>query len=149
MKLELGGGENPRKKDEGFLNVDILVHEKVDKNCDFENQYLPFASNTVDEIWSYHLLEHIGNAKHFLNECHRVLKKGGTATFIVPYGLWAGAQKPVHKQCITECWFDFLRRSGVYRVYGFKRWEILEMEILLGKSGEKYEIICKLTPYKK
>lgn len=144
-RLELGGGENPRR--EGFVNIDRVKNDKVHKVCDFEIDAIPYPSNTVDEIFCSHCLEHIENVKHFLNECHRVLKKTGIAKFIVPYGLWEGAQKPVHRQCITECWFDFLRRSNAYRIYGYRRWDITKLDIL-EKDSVKYEIICIMTPFK-
>ena len=145
MNVELGGGENPRR--DGWVNVDIIEHEKVDKQCDFEKDKLPFRANTVDAIFCSHCLEHIKNVKHFLNECHRVTKKGGNVKFVVPYGLWEGAQKPVHFQCITECWFDFLRKDNSEEVYGFKVWDIVSMEIREDKEV-KFEINCVLTPRK-
>ena len=47
---------------------------------------LPFESNTIDFIYSSHLLEHMINPKalHFLEECYRVLKVGGILRIVVP-----------------------------------------------------------------
>jgi len=148
MKLELGGGENPQKKAEGFMNVDRVEIPGVDIVMDFETDNFPYFPKTVDYIYCRHCLEHIENVRHFLNECHRILKAEGTAEFIVPYGLWEGACKPIHKQMITACWFDFLRKENSFKLYGFKRWEIIELQELLGKKEEKYEIICKMKPVK-
>jgi len=43
---------------------------------------LPFATDTFDFIYSYHVLEHIPRYRDALAEMHRVLVKGG--------GLWIG-----------------------------------------------------------
>lgn len=43
---------------------------------------LPFATNTFDFIYSYHVLEHIPRYRDALSEMNRVLAKGG--------GLWIG-----------------------------------------------------------
>ena len=70
--------------------------------------------------------------------------------FIVPYGLHPGSAKPVHKQLITECWFDFLRKHNTERVYGYKRWDIISGSIIFKRDndGEVYEMEIKLTPIK-
>jgi SAM-dependent methyltransferase len=43
---------------------------------------LPFAADTFDFIYSYHVLEHIPRYRDALSEMHRVLTRGG--------GLWIG-----------------------------------------------------------
>lgn len=47
---------------------------------------LPFESNSIDYIYSSHLLEHItrGDSLKLIAECHRVLKKEGICRIIVP-----------------------------------------------------------------
>jgi len=95
------------------------------------------------------VLEHIHDVQHILNECWRVLKPGGVFEIKVPYGLWAGASKPVHYQCITACWFDWLRREDIFKWYGYRSWNILKLEeIKNDKSGEIYEVYCEMTPRK-
>jgi len=47
---------------------------------------LPYKDGTVKYIYTSHLLEHLSRnaVKHFLNECYRVLRKGGIVRIIVP-----------------------------------------------------------------
>lgn len=149
LKIDFGGGEVPRKKDEGYKTCDIL--ECADyPNVDFDNDVLPFDDDSVHEAYSSHCLEHIENTKHFLNELHRVMKAGSYIHFIVPYGLHRGSFKPVHKQYITECWFDFLRKENSERVYGYKRWDIASGSFIYDRdpNGEIYQLQVKLTPIK-
>jgi len=46
----------------------------------------PFKNNAADVIYSSHMLEHLSrnSASHFINECYRVLKKGGILRIVVP-----------------------------------------------------------------
>lgn len=46
----------------------------------------PFADGSVDAIYAAHVWEHLAlsTAKHATEECHRVLKPGGTLRLVVP-----------------------------------------------------------------
>lgn len=135
MNIELGGGENPKTN---YKNIDLIDADTVDiPGVNFEIGKLPLDDNTVDNIFCSHCLEHIENTRHFLNECHRVLKKGGKAKFITPYGLWPNAQKPVHKNIITEAWYDFLKNENTKRVYGYEIWKIEKIKKNYKKLDEK------------
>lgn len=82
IKIDLGCG--PSKK-EGYIGIDILEFPEIDFVADFNNG-LPFIpDNSVDEIISSHLLEHIENLEFFLSEIHRVLKPNGIKKIIVPH----------------------------------------------------------------
>jgi len=149
LKIDFGGGEMPRKKEEGFKTCDILSCADF-PTVDFEKDILPFKNDSISEGYSSHCLEHVGNTRHFLNELHRVIKKGCFIHFIVPYGLHPGSSKPVHKNLITECWFDFLRNTNTERIYGYKRWDFVSGSLLFhrDKNDKVYELEIKLTPIK-
>lgn len=69
-KLDLGGGHFP--KHDGYINVDIVEGDVV---CDVQ-EGLPFEDNSVERIWSHHLIEHLYENKipFVLSECYRVLQ---------------------------------------------------------------------------
>jgi len=81
IKLELGAGD--RKGENGWVTVDL--HQGADLNIDLRRS-LPFASNSIDEIYSSHFLEHftIKDIVSILSECYRVLKPGGCISSCVP-----------------------------------------------------------------
>ncbi|MFY9673835.1 MAG: methyltransferase domain-containing protein [Terriglobales bacterium] len=69
----------------GFLNIDGNLFNKLDLWLDVRNG-LPFASNSVDSIYSTHMFEHFYSDEldMLLRECLRVLKPGGGVRLIVP-----------------------------------------------------------------
>lgn len=87
MKLELGGGANPRKTEEGWLNCDVRVLPEVDVAMDLRFPFPPVIGGaSVQEIFSAHCLEHftLSEVKRILAECYRVLIAGGKIELIVP-----------------------------------------------------------------
>lgn len=73
--LNLGGGLADIA---GTVNVDY-------PNWDADKQPLPFESESVSVIHAYHFLEHCMEPVKVLQECQRVLIKGGVMNIVVPY----------------------------------------------------------------
>jgi len=83
IRLELGGGGRSRP---GWLNVDLAA--SADLRLDL-GRPLPFTDQSVDAIYSSHVLEHFSYPvplRSFLSECFRILKVGGTFRAAVPDG---------------------------------------------------------------
>lgn len=61
---------------------------------------LPFPSQSIESIITHHALEHIGDGFiRLMDECHRVLKRGGKMRVIVPlYPSHSAAADPDHKR---------------------------------------------------
>lgn len=100
MKIDFGCGLN---KKEGYIGVDLRRVEGVDFVCDIEKERLPFDTESVDEIYTSHTLEHISNIIGCMNEFFRVLKWGGKLKVIVPdFKCVAAYQDPTHVRFWTE-----------------------------------------------
>lgn len=82
IKIELGCGPNRKIKD--AISVDIVDLEGVDIVTDI-NKGLPFKDNSIDEVYSFHFLEHVSNLEFVLKEIHRVLKPNGKKIGTVPH----------------------------------------------------------------
>lgn len=80
IQLDLGSGSNKGKN--GWTTVDLFG---ADLYRDL-SQGIPLESNSVDVIYASHLLEHIQFKELiiFIQECHRVLKPGGSFLVAVP-----------------------------------------------------------------
>ncbi len=82
VKIDLGCG--PYKK-EGYIGIDILDLPGVDIVANIE-EGLPFIPDqSVDEIISSHVLEHIVNLEKVMSEFHRILKPTGVKKIAVPH----------------------------------------------------------------
>lgn len=84
MKLDLGAGKNRRGPD--YTTVDCRPFEGVDVVADLREKW-PFEDESVDDVWCSHVLEHFERLErvHFMNELHRVLKPGKSATIVTPH----------------------------------------------------------------
>jgi ubiquinone/menaquinone biosynthesis C-methylase UbiE len=79
--IELGGGKNKK----GRINIDQLDLPEVDIVTNLEEGLSFLPDNSVDEIHSKSLLEHINNLNLLMKEIHRVLKKNGSFHCFVPH----------------------------------------------------------------
>lgn len=68
-----------------FVNIDANPRQKIDLWLDVRCG-LPFASNSVDSIYSTHMIEHLypDELQKLLRECARVLRPGRGIRLIVP-----------------------------------------------------------------
>jgi len=87
IKLNLGCGDDKR---EGYVNID-LYNANADLQCDVAG--LPYNDNTVDEIFSSHVIEHFDwrAGWEVLREWYRVLKPGGVLKIETPDFHWSCA----------------------------------------------------------
>lgn len=104
MKLDLGAGTVKRK---GYFSVDRIPAKGVDIVCDVEKK-LPFRDNSVDEVFSRHLFEHIRNLIQLFEEVYRICKPGARVLINVPYYTSIKAFKdPTHVNWFTEKTFEY------------------------------------------
>lgn len=80
--VELGCGPS---KQNGVFGIDFLPLDGVDMVANIEEGLSFLNDNSVDEIRSRHVLEHISNFEYLMSEVHRVLKKGGLHIVTVPH----------------------------------------------------------------
>lgn len=115
-KLHIGCGS---KKLEGYINVDLRKTSAADVvvnilSPDFKEMFKP---NSVDEIYSCHMLEHIpeSKAKIFLADCLTILKLGGILNIEIP----------LIDRLIDLAWKDGKcnHKEILYNIYGMERWE--------------------------
>lgn len=81
MKLNLGCDDDGI---EGYLGVDKLLMPNSAAGIQADVMALPFADDSIDEIWASHLLEHLEWDQKPFEEWFRVLKPGGEVTVAFP-----------------------------------------------------------------
>jgi len=108
-KLDLACGQN---RQEGFFGIDIAPGENVDAVVDLESYPWPIESDSVEEVFCSHYIEHTPDIIKFMEELYRILKKDGKAKFIAPYytsmRCW---QDPTHKRAISEASFLYYNKE--------------------------------------
>ncbi len=82
LALHLGCGG---KYLSGFVNIDANPLQKIDLWLDVRRG-LPFATGSVDSIYSTHMIEHLypDELEQLLRECVRVLRTGAGMRIVVP-----------------------------------------------------------------
>lgn len=118
MKLDLACGQ---KCKEGFDGVDIapgpgvthLVNLFASPFATVHFQLGPaFESESVEDIWCAHFVEHHPDLCAFMDECHRIMKPGGTMTIAAPYYTSIRAwQDPTHVRAITDATFWYFNKA--------------------------------------
>ena len=84
MKINLGCGTRIK---EGWINCDKYPISDAVLDVDLNDLPLPFDDNVADEILLCHVLEHINNRYALIEDCHRILKRGGILRVMLPiYG---------------------------------------------------------------
>jgi SAM-dependent methyltransferase len=112
VKIDIGCGKN---KKQGFTGIDVIPFDGVDIVCNVGKDSLPFDNDSVDEVHTSHFVEHLTAPErvHFVNEIHRVMKKGAKATIIVPHWGSCRAYGDLTHQWppVSEFWFYYLDKD--------------------------------------
>lgn len=80
--VDVGCGEHPLY--EHSIHVDLLPFNHVEHIVNVDRERLPFKDGCVDKIFCLEVVEHLENPTFFLNEAHRVLRKGGKLVLTTP-----------------------------------------------------------------
>lgn len=134
--LNLGCGNKPLKN---FINVDYYNKTYADIIADL-NQNLPFKSESIDLIYSDNVFEHIENFINLIQECYRILKKGGVLIIKVPYFKSKHAfVDPTHKKFFTIQTMDyFVKNTYFNKEYKFFDEAFESLEIFLDYDNKSF-----------
>jgi len=86
LKLNIGAGRNQRPPEEGWVNIDIVPQEGIQKLIDLEIECLPYGDDSVDEVNMQDFLEHLSKMRQdsFLRDIFRVMKRGSKVFIQMP-----------------------------------------------------------------
>jgi predicted SAM-dependent methyltransferase len=83
IDIELGCG--PNKKNLHAIGIDLLDYECVDLVGDIFEILSKIPDGSVNNVYTYHFLEHISNIESLINEVHRILSDNGMFYIVVPH----------------------------------------------------------------
>lgn len=111
LKLHLGSGANLLP---GWVNIDIASQADIVMDM---RRGLPFPGGCAQYVFTEHFLEHLDfylEVPHFLSECYRVLRIGGTVRVVVPDAETFAAAYSRH----DLAWFNFVEPSRHFATPG-------------------------------
>ena len=113
-KLDIGCGYVKRPDAIG-IDIRDFSKEYPDgqfRQCDIDNQLLPFEDDSIDGIYAFDILEHCHNLVHVMEEMWRVCKAGSRIEIRVPHenSEWAWGD-PTHVRACNQNTFMFFVRG--------------------------------------
>ena len=130
-KLNLGCGLNYKK---GYINTDIDKKVKADIYFDFSKFPYPFKSNTFEEVYASHILEHLKNVVEVMEELYRICKKDAVVKIKVPYFTTPGALTNFHHITYFDSGtMNIFEPKSNYHYYTKANYKILKKKIVFGK----------------
>ena len=106
---------------------------------------LPFDDDSAEMIRAAHFIEHLihDEALAFLNDCWRVLERGGILKLATPHAQKSeGAFVFGHRSYYTESTFSDLQHD-YWESHGIRRWKILSLQ-----TNRRGDIHCQMMPVK-
>ena len=103
----------------GWLNVDRQSRIEPDAVVDLSKFPWPWADDSIDAIYSSHLLEHLPDTLATMRECHRILKVGGTMEAVVPFAATITYfSDPTHCRPWTDQTVEYFIKGHPSCIYG-------------------------------
>jgi SAM-dependent methyltransferase len=125
-RLNLGCGRDIRP---GYVNLDVVKMPGIDVVADLERP-LPFADDSFDEVFTSHVLEHVGDLFPLLAELRRICRPDAVIRIFVPHLSFFGAYTdPTHKRFFGYHSFDYFTAGGTYNFYSHLRFRIRKRQI--------------------
>lgn len=141
--IELGCGM--RKRHAEAIGIDALDYPCVDIVGDIYEVLTQFPSGSVDEVYSYHFVEHVDSVSRLLAELARVVKVGGVVEFVAPhFSNPYFYSDPTHRSFFGLYTFSYFSINSPLRrkvpTYQEKLWFQLDQVDLRFKSSRQFFI---------
>jgi SAM-dependent methyltransferase len=145
VRVNLGCG---RKYLDGYINCDVITSVRSDRCFDLNVTPYPFEADSVDEILADNVLEHLEDVVRTMEEIHRILRPGGTATILLPYSKSDGAlHDPTHRHFFTERSMDYFALEHPYNFYSSARFIIRKARLVANNHTTRLRL-RNLIPFK-
>lgn len=153
MKRDISGLSEPTVKylHPIILNLGCGNHKIKGAFCldypefDFDNDKLPYNNNTITEIHLFHVLEHLKKPVDLIDECNRVLYKGGCINICVPYYNSNLQNSDLdHKHTFTENTFHYLFDKKYYTKNKAKERMKINFNLIIGIEERCLALLVQL-----
>lgn len=135
-KLNVGCGKHIMPAP--WINLDMVPAPGVDLVCDIGRDPIPrFPDNSMDEIFASHVIEHVPNTLHMMQELHRVAADGAICVIRCPHGNSDNAwEDPTHVRPMYPHSFYYFSQLAYHAAdYGYRGdWAIEEVNLILNPT---------------
>ena len=113
--LDVGCG---KKKKEGAIGIDFNANTDADVIHNLNVFPYPFESDSFDEVFVTHCIEHLDDVVKVMEELHRISRPGARIVIDAPYFSGQDAfSDPTHKHFFTSRSFDYF--TGDFPEFSF------------------------------
>lgn len=138
-KLNIGCGKDIK---DGFVNVDSVGYEGVDKVVDLTKFPWPFKANQFDHVYCSHILEHLREFHKTVMELHRICKQDAIIEIFVPYFMSTKFfGEPDHK--IPFSYRSFDNYTAPRKVTFYNKWRLAHATNYLADGKFPFKTIDK------
>lgn len=117
-KLNMGCGKDIR---EGYINLDSVKLPGIDVIHDLNKLPYPFKDNEFDEVYCFHILEHLDDLVKVMKELKRICKNNAKIIIRVPhFSCGVSYRDPTHKRLFSYFTFDYFTDECHYGLPKFK-----------------------------
>lgn len=142
--LSVGSGKIAGR--ENVIRLDIAKDTGADVIWDLNLLPYPFAENEFDRIECYDVIEHVNDIPKVMQECHRILKKGGDFHITTPhYSSPNSYIDPTHKFHLSYYSFDCFSDEHKYSYYSGARFKIEERQLMFHGSKIRKFLLTRLA----
>lgn len=140
--LILGAGRHVERKP-GHTYLDVMPFQNIDIVHNLNKTPWPIPDNSYELICAIHLVEHLDSLVNFMNECHRILVKGGELYLETPT---AGIDidlthaDPTHVRCYRP--HSFL---NYFTIQGINAWGYTDRAWSIRFITQGHEPILRLS----
>jgi SAM-dependent methyltransferase len=113
----------------GMVNVDVFPYPGIGQVVDLSIYPWPWENESVNGIYCSHMIEHIFDQKKVLEECYRILKKGGYLHIKVPHvtAVTSMGNLGHYRGYCYDTFKDYLSKD--YYLFGNKKFETTYQKI--------------------
>ena len=137
------------KKAAGSIGIDRNPASAADVLCDLDRFPYPFADNSFDRLLAIHVIEHVWDVIHTMEEFHRLVRPGGRVRLVTPhYTDFSSFCDPTHRWHLNSFSFRYFGEDhggfGYYSAARFREisvrlrllafWRVLGFEFLVNRS---------------
>ncbi len=128
--LNLGCGS---QRYPNVTGIDIIKSAGADIVHDLDKTPWPIASSSVDATLAFHILEHVADLPHVMEEIHRISKPEARLIVEVPYFRSVLAyQDPTHRRFFTTRTFDYFSQKTKFGSYKYANADFEVSDFWLG-----------------